>query len=65
MTIEERMRRVLAEHEGPNNPDFQRLRDFYEEKKREGVIKKQEYTLPQIDTVGRTLYSRFPDETDE
>lgn len=58
MTIEEKMRKVLAEHEEPANPDFDRLREFYEEKKREGLIRKQEYTLPTMDTVGRTSFRR-------
>jgi len=60
MTIEDKMKQALAQSEqkGPDNPEFQRLREFYEEKKREGVVKKQEYTLPQIDTVGRIFYAR-------
>ena len=49
MTIEEKMKQVLAEQAGPTNPDFERLREFYEEKKKEGLIRKQEYTLPLID----------------
>lgn len=56
MTIEEKMKKVLSEREGPENPDFERLREFYEEKKREGLIRKQEYTLPPMDTVGRTSF---------
>ena len=54
MTIEEKMKQVLAEHAGPTNPDFERLREFYEKKKSEGLVRKQEYTLPPMDTVGRT-----------
>ncbi len=56
MTIEERMKQVLAEHEEPMTPDFARLHEFYEEKKKEGLIRKQEYTLPPMDTVGRTSF---------
>ncbi len=56
MTIEENMRKAIAEHEQSANPDFDRLREFYEEKKREGLIRKQEYTLPPMDTVGRTSF---------
>ena len=60
MTIEEKMKQVLtqSEHVGPDNPDLKRLREFYEEKKKEEVIKKQEYSIPPIDTVGRILYLR-------
>jgi hypothetical protein len=54
MTIEEKMNQVLARNAGPANPDFERLREFYEEKRKEGLIRKQEYTLPPMDTVGRT-----------
>jgi len=54
MTIQEKMKQVLAQPARPASPDFERLRDFYEEKKREGLIRKQEYTLPPMDTVGRT-----------
>ncbi len=64
MTIEEKMQQVLAENREPNNPGFQRLRDFYEEKKKEGLVTKQEYTIPPIDTVGRAFYvNRCIDET--
>jgi hypothetical protein len=38
--------------------DFVRLSAFYDEMKRLGLIRKNEYDLPLIDTVGRTLYSR-------
>ncbi len=57
MSIEEKVKQALAGSEGPKGPDFQRLRDFYEEKKKEGVIKKQEYTIPPMDTIGRVLYT--------
>ena len=55
MTIEEKMKQVLADNPRPTTtPDFERLREFYEEKKKEGLVRKQEYTLPPMDTVGRT-----------
>ena len=54
MTIEDKMNQVLADQVRSTTPDFERLREFYEEKKREGLIRKQEYTLPPMDTVGRT-----------
>lgn len=56
MTIEEKMRKTLVEREEPTNPDFARLREFYEEKKKEGLIRKQEYSLPPMDTVGRASF---------
>jgi hypothetical protein len=54
MTIEEKMKQVLSDDARPSTPEFDRLRDFYEEKKKEGLIRKQEYTLPPMDTIGRT-----------
>ena len=64
MTIEKKMKEVLAQPNpsGPDNPEFQRLREFYEQKKKEGVVKKQEYDLPPLDTIGRSLYNRYQDE---
>ena len=37
------------------NADFQNLRDFYDQMKKEGLVIKQEYTLPLVDTIGRSL----------
>jgi hypothetical protein len=65
MTIEEIMKEVLEKYSGPNNPDFKRLADFYEEKKKEGLIRKQEYNIPPIDTVGRIFYAKHQEETNK
>lgn len=35
---------------------FKLQKDFYEEMKKLGVTKKNEYNIPPIDTVGRRLY---------
>lgn len=57
MTIEDKVKEVLAEEkEREKNLNFQSLRDFYETMKREGLVIKQEYTLPPVDTIGRSLY---------
>ena len=57
MTIEEKVREVLAEEkEREKNLNFQSLRDFYETMKKEGLLIKQEYKLPPVDTIGRSLY---------
>lgn len=63
MNIEEKMKVALAQSDskGPDNPEFRRLREFYEEKKKEGVVKRQEYTLPPLDTIGRIFYTRCRD----
>jgi len=36
----------------------QRMQDYYLEMKKLGFAKKQEYTLPQLDTVGICCYNR-------
>jgi hypothetical protein len=57
MTIEEKVKQVLAEEkEREGNPNFQNLREFYETMKKEGLVIKQEYTLPPVDTIGRSLH---------
>ncbi len=38
------------------SPEFIKLREFYEEMKRQGVVKKQEYSFPPLDTTGQKLY---------
>jgi hypothetical protein len=65
MTIEEKMKQVLEKYKGPDSPDFQSLRDFYEEKKKEGLVRKQEYNIPPMDTVGRVLYVRQREKADK
>jgi len=58
MTIEEKVKQVLAEEkEREKGPNFQNLRDFYEKMKKEGLVIKQEYKLPPVDTIGRSLHS--------
>jgi len=64
LTIEEKMKDALEKYGGPDSPDFQRLRDFYEEKKKEGLVRKQEYNIPPIDTVGRVLCARLQEKGD-
>jgi hypothetical protein len=57
MTTEEKVKEVLAEgREREKDAAFKNLRDFYEAKKREGAVVKQEYKLPPVDTIGRCLH---------
>jgi len=53
-----KLERILAEKEKDfrADPAFIRLQEFYEEMKRLGVAKKQEYSLPPLDTIGQRLY---------
>ena len=52
------LQKVIAEKESDfsANPDFIKLREFYEDMKRRGLATKQEYSLPPLDTTGQGLY---------
>ena len=41
-----------------NNPEFIRLKRFYEEMKNKGLIKKQSYNFPQLDTIGLRYFGQ-------
>ena len=41
--------------------DLARLQEFYLEMTRKGLVRKKEYDLPLVDTIGRGLY-RFEPE---
>jgi hypothetical protein len=58
MAIEDNVKKVLAEgeKERKENANFESLREFYEQAKREGFAIKHEYTLPQFDSIGRRFY---------
>ena len=65
MTIEEKLKEVLVgEKEREQDAKFKALRDFYETMKKGGLIRKQEYTLPPVDTIGRSLFASSP-QTDQ
>lgn len=40
------------------NPEVRKLQEYYEKMKKLGLAKKQEYTLPRLDTVGVSCYSK-------
>ncbi len=65
MEIIEKVKRVLTEEEEERtgNPNFQKLRDFYETMKKEGIATNQGYNLPPIDTIGRRLYAETANRT--
>lgn len=52
------LKKILAEKEleFASDPEFVRLREFYEEMKRQGLALKQEYSLPPLDTAGQRIY---------
>jgi len=66
MSIDKKVREAIVMES--DRPDYQHLREFYEQKKKEGAVIKPEYTLPPIDTVGRSFYSavhRRKDDTEK
>ena len=61
-TVLELQKTIAEKEQGfSSDPEFLRLRDFYEEMKRQGLVKKQEYSLPPLDTTGQGLYQAQQD----
>lgn len=52
-----RVKKVLDKYQGEfsKDPKFRELQKFYLEMQAEGIAEKQEYSLPQLDTVGHRL----------
>ena len=52
------IQKVIAEKERDfgTNPEFVKLREFYEDMKRQGIASKREYSLPPLDTIGQELF---------
>jgi hypothetical protein len=59
MTIEERLRNLFEEYseKKENDESFTNLRDFFQKMKEAGFVAQPTYTLPPIDTVGKSLYA--------
>lgn len=59
MSIEESVKKVLKDDgkEREKSENFRNLRDFYQQMKDEGLVIQQDYTLPPIDTIGRSFYA--------
>lgn len=57
MQITKRMQKAIEEtkREFAKSPEFTKLSEFYQEMQSAGIAKKQEYTLPPLDTIGRRL----------
>ncbi|MEO5356182.1 MAG: hypothetical protein H7844_02660 [Nitrospirae bacterium YQR-1] len=58
MNIEENVKKVVEEHKSKldQNPEFNKAKNFYDEMNRLGLIKKQEYDIAPVDTIGRKYY---------
>jgi len=52
--LRDTLERIEREREGDES--FKRLRDFYQDMLRKGLLVKKEYDLPPIDTIGKTAF---------
>lgn len=60
MSITKKVKAVLeAEKEKMQESKTSKLTEYYEHVKKLGIVKKQEYNIPPIDTVGRRLYEQY------
>ncbi len=57
--LQEALRKL--EREAVGNTELARLQEFYLEMTRKGLVRKQEYDLPLVDTIGRGLYQVEPE----
>lgn len=57
--LSEKLQEIIAKEEKKNSHDkqFEKLDQFVDEMKKSGLIKKPDYTLPMVDTIGKTYYS--------
>jgi len=56
MTIREKIEKALSENKRVTAEDPQKLSEFIEGLRKEGLLIKKQYDLPPLDTVGRQLY---------
>lgn len=58
MTLVDQVRQVLDQGllQADALPEFRDLQAFYTRMKEAGLLVKQEYELPPLDTVGRSVY---------
>lgn len=61
MTLVEKVKEALAKAQPSHgmSDDLRRLSEFNAEMKRLGIAKQQEYNLPLLDTIGRSVH-RWP-----
>lgn len=60
MTLQEQVNSTLESARSSFEDDSRlvRLEEFYREMQRKGLIQRQKYSLPPVDTIGRTLCSK-------
>lgn len=59
MHIKDRIEKTLVKNRRLIIEDPQKLSDFIEELKKDGVLIKKQYDFPPLDTVGRHLYQEI------
>lgn len=60
MSITKKVKAVLEAEKGKmQESKTSKLTEYYEQVKKLGIVKKQEYNIPPIDTVGRRLYEQY------
>lgn len=57
MSLVENIEKILEEkkEEREGSAEYRELRDFYTKMKQLGLVTKQEYTIPPLDTTGRRV----------
>lgn len=57
MQIAKRVQKAMKEtkRDFAKDPGFVKLSEFYQKMQNAGAVRKQEYTLPPLDTIGRRL----------
>lgn len=57
MSVTERVQQVVVDSsELVQNKDFIKLHAFYEEMEQAGIVRKPQYTLPPLDTIGKRFH---------
>lgn len=56
MAIKEKIEKALTENKKMIIEDPQKLSEFIEELRKEGLLIKKQYDLPPLDIIGRQLY---------
>lgn len=58
MSTVNEVRETLEQHGEhlARDPQFCELQEFYQEMVKDGLVLRQEYSLPPLDTVGREIY---------
>jgi hypothetical protein len=59
MAIKEKIEKALAKNKRIAAEDPQKLSEFIEELRKEGLLIKKQYDLPPLDMIGRQLYKEI------